>query len=63
MCGQLEEPECSPESKWNFGRIDIFSLAKSFNIFRKHLGRRSLHLSEHGTSRVAMNCNAAVRKL
>lgn len=39
------------------------SLAKAFNIFRKHLGRRSLHLSEHGTSRVAMNCNAAIRKL
>ena len=39
------------------------SPAKTFNIFRKHLGSRSLHLNEHGTSRVAMNCIAAIRKL
>ena len=38
-------------------------LVKSFNIVKKHLGNRSLHLNEHGTSRIAMNYIATRRKL
>ena len=30
-------------------------LVKYFNLFRKHLGIRGLHLNEHETSRFAMN--------
>ena len=38
-------------------------LVKDFNIVRKHLGNRGLHLNEHGTSRLAMNYIATIRKL
>ena len=38
-------------------------LIKSFNIVMKHLGNRSLHLNEHGTSRLAMNYIATIKKL
>ena len=30
-------------------------LKKNFNIVKKHLESRGLHLNEHGTSRLAMN--------
>ena len=30
---------------------------------KKHLGNRGLHLNEHGTSRLAMNYIATIRKL
>ena len=36
---------------------------KNFNIVKKHLGSRSLHLNERGTSRLAMNYIATIRKL
>ena len=38
-------------------------LVENFNIFKKHLGNRDLHLNEHGTSRLAMNYIATIRKL
>ena len=38
-------------------------LVKNFNIVKKHLRNRSLHLNEHGTSRLAMNFIATIRKL
>ena len=38
-------------------------LKKNFNIVKKHLGSRGLHLNEHGTSRLAMNYIATIRKL
>ena len=31
-------------------------LVKNFNIVKKHLGNRGLHLNEHGTSRLALHC-------
>ena len=37
--------------------------AKNFNIVKNHLGNRGLHLNEHGTSRLAMNYIATIRKL
>ena len=42
--------------------LDI-PLVKSFNIVKKHLGNRSPHLNEHGTSRLEMNYIATIRKL
>ena len=38
-------------------------LVKNFNIVKKYLGNRGLHLNEHGISRLAMNYIATVRKL
>ena len=38
------------------------SLVKKFNIVEKNLGNRGLHLNEHGTSRLAMNYIATIRK-
>ena len=38
-------------------------LIKNFNIVKKRLGNRGLHLNEHGTSRLAMNYIATIRKL
>ena len=38
-------------------------LVKNFNTVRKHLGNRGLYLNEHGTSSLAMNYIAAIRKL
>ena len=38
-------------------------LEKNFNIVKKHLRSRGLHLNEHGTSRLEMNYIAAIRKL
>ena len=38
-------------------------LVKNFNIDEKHFGSRELHLNEHGTSRLAMNYIATIRKL
>ena len=38
-------------------------LVKNFNIVKKHLGNRGLHLNEHRTSRLAMNYIATIRKL
>ena len=38
-------------------------LVKNFNIFKKHLGNTGLRLNEHGTSRLAMNYIATIRKL
>ena len=38
-------------------------LSKNFNIVRKHLVNRGLHLNEHGRSRLIMNYIAAIRKL
>ena len=39
-------------------------LVKNFNIVKKHLiGNRGLHLNEHGTSKLAMNYIATIRKL
>ena len=31
------------------------SLVKNFNIVKKHLGNRGLHLNKHGISRLAIN--------
>ena len=39
------------------------SLVKNLNIVKKHLGNRGLHLNENGTSRLAMNYIATIRKL
>ena len=36
---------------------------KNVNIVKKHLGNSGLHLNEHGTSRLAMNYIATIRKL
>ena len=38
-------------------------LVKNFNIVKKHLGSRGLHLDEHRTSRLVMNYIATIRKL
>ena len=38
-------------------------LVKNFNIVKKHLENTGLHLNEHGTSRLAMNYIATIRKL
>ena len=38
-------------------------LEKNFNIVKKHLRSRGLHLNEHGTSRLEMNYIATIRKL
>ena len=38
-------------------------LIKNFNIVKRHLGNKGLHLNEHGTSRLAMNYIATIRKL
>ena len=38
-------------------------LVKNFNIVKKHLENRGLHLNEHGTLRLAMNYIATIRKL
>ena len=38
-------------------------LVKNFNIIKKHLGSRDLHLNKHGISRLAMNYIATIRKL
>ena len=38
-------------------------LAINFNIDKKHLGNKGLHLNENGTSRLAMNYIATMRKL
>ena len=38
-------------------------LVKNFNIVKKHLGSKGLHLNEHVTSRPAMNYIATIRKL
>ena len=38
-------------------------LVKKFNIVRKHLENRGLHLNERGVSRLTMNYFAAIRKL
>ena len=39
------------------------ALVKNFNIVKKHLGNWGPHLNEHGTSRLAMNYIATIRKL
>ena len=49
--------ECSPEDKWSF------EIVKNFNIVGKYLENRGLQLNDHGTSRLAMNYIAAIRKL
>ena len=38
-------------------------LVRNFNIVKTPLGNRGLHLNEHGTSRLAMNYIATIRKL
>ena len=38
-------------------------LVKNFDIVKKHLGSRGLHLDEHRTSRLVMNYIATIRKL
>ena len=38
-------------------------LVKNVNIVKRHLGNRGLHVNEHGTSRLAMNYIATIRKL
>ena len=38
-------------------------LVKNFNIVKKHLVKRGLHLNEHGISRFAMNYIATIRKV
>ena len=35
-------------------------LVKNFNIVKKHLGSKDLHLNEHGTSRLARNYIATI---
>ena len=39
------------------------ALVKNFNIVKKHLGSRRLHLNVHGASRLAMNYIATIKKL
>ena len=43
--------------------LNIPLVKNIFNIIKKDLGNRGLHLNEHGTSRLAMNYIAALRKL
>ena len=38
-------------------------LVKNFNIVKKHLGSKGLHLNDHGTSRLAMNYIDTISKL
>ena len=38
-------------------------LVKTFNIVKRHLGSRGLHLNDYGTLRLAMNNIATIRKL
>ena len=54
MCSDSSKNGCSPESNWNFERIE-HTAYKKFEYFRKTLGIRGLHLNGHETSRLAMN--------
>ena len=46
----------------NLKELNIL-LVKNFNTVKKDLRNRGLHLNEHGTSRLAMNNIATIRKL
>ena len=48
--------------KLNLKELNI-PLIKNFNIVKRNLGNKGLHLNEHGTSRLAMNYIATIRKL
>ena len=39
------------------------SFVKKYNIIRRHLGNRGVHLNEYGAPQVAINYIATIRKL